>query len=159
MTFTQQESSRVKYFAYGSNMDAATMAEVAPGSLDLGTALLRDHRLAFTRRSVRTHAGVADVVPAPGSTVWGVIYELTETGLAAIDRKEGHDWAYIRTPQLVQPTAGGEPVEALTYTVREKEPVDIAPSPEYLTKLLAAARARGFPESYVSAVAHAAPTA
>jgi len=35
----------------------------------------------------------ADIVWAPGEQVWGVLYEIAEDELAAIDRKEGYDWA------------------------------------------------------------------
>jgi gamma-glutamylcyclotransferase (GGCT)/AIG2-like uncharacterized protein YtfP len=138
----------VKYFAYGSNMDPQAMTAVAPSHRDLGIACLPDHRLAFTRRSIRTHTGVADVVASPGHAVWGVLYELDDDDLSSVDRKEGFDWAYIRSLRTVLPEEGA-PVEALVYSVREKEPHEIRPSADYARRVLEAARARGLAAEYL----------
>jgi gamma-glutamylcyclotransferase (GGCT)/AIG2-like uncharacterized protein YtfP len=102
----------------------------------------------FNRRSIRTGAGVADVVPAKGTSVWGALYELDEKDLSAIDRKEGYDWAYTREPLAVQLCDGSEHF-ALTYTVRRKEPTEVRPSPEYLDGLIDAGRELGLPEGYL----------
>jgi gamma-glutamylcyclotransferase (GGCT)/AIG2-like uncharacterized protein YtfP len=103
----------------------------------------------FNRRSVRTGTGVADVVPAKGISVWGALYELDEQDLPAIDRKEGHDWAYIREPLVVELCDDGSEHLALTYTVRRKEPSQLRPSPEYLAGLIDAARELRLPEGYL----------
>jgi len=63
----------ILYFAYGRNMSAAAIDAACPGNRFLGPAELRDHRLAFTRRSLRTGTGVADVLAAPGHSVWGAL--------------------------------------------------------------------------------------
>src|SRR5687767_11029999 len=92
----------VKYFAYGSNMSPTVMTATCRRQRLLGVARLADYRLMFNRRSVRTGTGVADVVPAKGTSVWGALYELDEKDLPAIDRKEGYHWAYTREPLVVQ---------------------------------------------------------
>src|SRR6202020_2257009 len=119
----------VLYFAYGSNMDAALMQRICPGHRVLGVAELRDHRLAFTRRSKRTGTGVADILAAPGESVWGVLYELEDSQLAAIDEKEGNGWAYER--KLLDVTlhdGGGAEHEAHAYAVIVREDVHGPPS-------------------------------
>ena len=83
----------VSYFAYASNMASEVIARLSPRHRYLGVACLADYRLAFTRRSVKGGTGVADIVWAPGEQVWGVLYEIAEDELAAIDREEGYDWA------------------------------------------------------------------
>lgn len=108
-----------RYFAYGSNLDDAEIRAARPSYL--GPARLDDHRLAFTRRSVRTGTGVADVVPAPGESVWGALYELDEGGVEILDCKEGAGWAYVRRPQEVT-TIEGQKVDAFTYTVLRRSP-------------------------------------
>jgi gamma-glutamylcyclotransferase (GGCT)/AIG2-like uncharacterized protein YtfP len=138
----------IKYFAYASNMDTETFAQVAPGHRKLGVACLPDHRLAFTRRSIRTGTGVADVLPSPGESVCGVLYELEDDDLTALDEKEGYDWAYLRDYKEVLP-ACGEPLEALVYSVREKEPHDIPPSPDYARRMVEAAYAHRLDPAYV----------
>lgn len=77
-------------FAYGSNMDFDQMRERCPSAQFICVAVLKDHRLAFTRRSTRRNCGVSDVVPTPDSVVWGVVYEITEYDLAVLDVKEGY---------------------------------------------------------------------
>jgi len=141
----------VRYFAYGSNMAEALMMEHCPGHRLLGTACLRGHRLMFNRRSIRTGSGVADVVPADGEDVWGVLYELEDEELEVLDLKEGHDWAYVRVQLEVE--HGGVREPALTYVVKEKEPAEVEPSQEYLAGILAAARMRGLPAAYIERLA------
>jgi gamma-glutamylcyclotransferase len=139
----------VTYFAYGSNMASDVMARLCPRHRYLGSARLDDHRLAFTRRSVRTGTGVADVVPAPGQAVWGALYEIGDDELAALDRKEGYDWAYTRVTLPVRP-AGGPGRPALVYTVAAKQTPEILPSREYVDRIIAAARERGLPGEYIT---------
>lgn len=139
----------VNYFAYASNMAPEVIARLCPRHRNLGVARLADHRLAFTRRSVKTGTGVADILPAPGETVWGVLYTIDDDELAWIDRKEGYDWAYTRVQLPVRLEAGGQEHAAIIYTVRSKEEAEIPPSREYLGRVIAAAHARGLPGSYI----------
>lgn len=139
----------MEYFAYGSNMDEEVMQACCPGHRFIGVARLDDHRLAFTRRSVRTGTGVADVVSDRGQAVWGVLYELDPEGLRALDRKEGNGWAYERQRRRVHLVADGSEHDAITYTVRRKTSQEVQPSPAYLEQLIAAARRRGLPERYI----------
>jgi gamma-glutamylcyclotransferase (GGCT)/AIG2-like uncharacterized protein YtfP len=78
------------YFAYGSNMDWNQMRERCPSSRFLGIAVLRDHKLAFTRKSVKLGCGVADVVVEDGVQVWGVVYEIADLDLGRLDTCEGY---------------------------------------------------------------------
>lgn len=140
------------YFAYASNMASATMTRLCPGHRFAGVAELPDHRLAFSRRSIRTGTGVADIVRADGQSVWGVLYELDAAMLAVLDEKEGNGWAYRRDLVSLRGTRAEELV-ALVYSVIAKEPGEVRPSPEYLRVVLDAARERLLPEHYVAALA------
>ncbi len=150
------------YFAYAANMSSATMSRACPEHRCLGPAELRHHRLAFTRRSVRTGTGVADVVDAPGESVWGVLYELNESSLAALDAKEGNGWAYQRTRVGVLQSArsgdGGaaserpREVQALTYLVIDRAPAEVEPSREYVEQILRSGTEHGLPEAYLAAL-------
>ena len=44
----------------------------------VGAASLPGYRLAFTRRSVKTGTGVADIVRAQGERVWGALQDQCE---------------------------------------------------------------------------------
>lgn len=134
-------------------MAAETMARVCPGHRFVAAAELRGHRLAFTRRSVRTGTGVADIVAAAGHSVWGVLYELDAPMLAALDEKEGNGWAYERRRVKVHAAGEDRAHDALAYGVIARESDEVRPSQEYLHALLRAARERALPESYVAALA------
>jgi gamma-glutamylcyclotransferase (GGCT)/AIG2-like uncharacterized protein YtfP len=129
------------------------MKRTCPGHRLIATAELRKHRLAFTRRSTRSGTGVADIVAAPGESVWGVLYELDDRHLATIDLKEGNGWAYQRRVFTVHRSPDGSACEALAYRVIMPEQAHIAPSPTYLATILAAAEMRGLPEGYVASLA------
>jgi gamma-glutamylcyclotransferase len=141
----------VEYFAYGANISAAVMRASCPEHRFLCPALLDGHRLAFTRRSVRTGTGVADVVAQAGCGVWGALYRLSPGDLEQLDRKEGVGFAYAR--ETVTVTDGdGAAHGALVYTVRVKEPVEVAPGAAYMRLLIDGARERGLPEDYVASL-------
>jgi gamma-glutamylcyclotransferase (GGCT)/AIG2-like uncharacterized protein YtfP len=143
----------MEYFAYGSNMDEELMRVCCPAHRLIGVVRLDDHRLAFTRRSVRTGTGVADVVRDRGHAVWGVLYEVSGEDLRGLDSKEGAGWAYERQQRRVHLLADGSVHDAITYTVLHRDLDPVRPSPAYLGQLIAAARRRGLPEQYIASLA------
>lgn len=136
-----------RYFAYGSNMNAEQMARRCPSARLVAPARLEGFRLAFTRYSERWGAGVADVVPDLGFEVWGLLYELGEDDLVALDRCEGHPTHYVRGELGV--AVAGEPVQAQVYTVREKDDFH-PPAAQYLAMMIAAAEQHRFPPDYLA---------
>ena len=140
---------KVHYFAYGSNMAADVMERLCTRPRCVGAARLPGYRLAFTRRSVKTGTGVADIVRARGERVWGVLYEIRANELAAIDRKEGYGRAYTRVVLPVQLQADGSERMAVTYTVLSKASAVVPPSRAYLDQMIKAARERQLPLPYI----------
>ena len=140
---------KVHYFAYGSNMAADVMERLCTRPRYVGAASLPGYRLAFTRRSVKTGTGVADIVRAQGERVWGALYEINANELAAIDRKEGHGRAYTRVVLPVELQADGSERMAVTYTVLSKAPAVVLPSRAYLDLMIKAARERLLPHPYI----------
>src|SRR5436853_7848833 len=86
----QCRGDAVHYFAYGSNMIFPQMSERCPSSRFAGIAVLPNHRLAFTRKSVKRGCGVADAVRETGQTVWGVMYDISEADFDNVDKSEGY---------------------------------------------------------------------
>lgn len=134
------------YFAYGSNMSSRQITGWCPSPVALGPAELPDHRLAFLRRSIRWQGGAADIVPAPGESVWGVLWELP-LGLGELDAKEAAGEAYRRRTATV--LLGGEPHGAVLYEVIRKEPEEVPPRREYVEAMLSGAREHGLPENWL----------
>jgi gamma-glutamylcyclotransferase (GGCT)/AIG2-like uncharacterized protein YtfP len=131
-------------------MSAATMQRLCPGHRYLGVAELPSHRLAFTRRSVRTGTGVADILAAEDDSVWGVLYELDDPLLVVLDEKEGNGWAYERIIVRVRLAADGGERDAIAYAVIDPEQSEVEPSGEYLDGVVRAARERGLPSGYLT---------
>lgn len=153
------------YFAYGSNLNPEQMALRCPGHRVVGLAALRDHRLAFPLTSHDWGGGVASLVVAHGENAWGVVYDLTDEDLAALDRYEGYRGPgdqhnlYDREPVLVdltRPDDGSIPrrVRALCYLARPSNPAP--PSRRYLDTVLEGARRHRLPDEYVAALARTA---
>jgi gamma-glutamylcyclotransferase (GGCT)/AIG2-like uncharacterized protein YtfP len=130
----------VLLFAYGSNLalDAALV----------GLAVLPDHRLELNRRSIRWGGGVVDVVPAPGERVWGAAYEVDDSTMDALDRKEGVGLAYRRADVGIE--IGGERASAVTYVVIDKEPDAPPATADYAELVLRGARERGLPDDWLA---------
>jgi len=76
------------YFAYGSNMNLVYMYLRCPGAVPLGPAVLRDYRV--------VERGYADIDRSPGDCVHGLLWEVTESDLHAMDLYEEYPEWYIR---------------------------------------------------------------
>lgn len=150
------------YFAYGSNLEPQQMRQRCPGHTVVGLAELRDHKLGYPLTSHDWGGGVVSLSVAHGDSVWGVIYELTEADLAALDRYE-HFVApgdqhnlYDRetvSVQLVRADDGSfaRRLRAWTYLARSANPSP--PSRRYLDTILAGARHHKLPDDYVARLA------
>jgi gamma-glutamylcyclotransferase (GGCT)/AIG2-like uncharacterized protein YtfP len=132
------------YFAYGSNMDGATMQMRCPKSRPLGRARLAGHRF------VIMSSGYASVKRDPQRSVHGVLYDLAFADIPALDRYEAiGSGLYQKISQPVLREMGG-PVRAMVYvgaSVQEGKP-----NGDYLDRIIAAARAWELPETYVASL-------
>ena len=75
-----------KYFAYGANTNNENMKYRCPLAINLGKLILPDYRLVFR--------GVADIEPYAGSSVQGVLWEITEDCEKSLDVYEGYPHLY-----------------------------------------------------------------
>jgi len=144
----------VLYFAYGSNMNWKQMRERCPSSRFVGIAVLRDHKLAFTRESDDRSCGVADVVAENGTQVWGVVYEIADLDVGKLDASEGFrpgrdKNSYYRRECLV--FLDGEDQRPLTVSAYFGDPQPNPPLPnaEYKNLILAGAKHWHLPEDYI----------
>jgi gamma-glutamylcyclotransferase (GGCT)/AIG2-like uncharacterized protein YtfP len=134
--------SRILYFAYGSNMNRAQMARRCPSARPLGRARLAEHAFRITSD------GVANVVPAPGRHVLGVLWSCAASDMAALDVFEGVAEGWYRRAWL--PVAAGTGAHhAVVYVGRTIAPG--APRPGYLDlTVIPGAREFGLPEWYLA---------
>lgn len=122
------------YFAYGSNLDPGGMSYRCPTAKPLGPARLDDWRLTFR--------GVADIVPAKGTSVRGALWLVTEADIKSLDRYEGAPHYYRQ--DWVTVDFGGKLVKAMTYIMVGDHEVGL-PSPFYLETIATGFRHFGLP--------------
>ena len=141
----------IKYFAYGSNLDLPQMKMRCPSSKLISKGSLSGYRLTFNRFSSGWGGGVADVIQEKGSTVWGLVFEISDTDLERLDRYEGYhnDWTslYERWQAIIE-TPNGLVSDVWVYTVVEKQEF-VKPTLEYLQIIKDAAVKWNFPETYL----------
>lgn len=142
------------YFAYGSNMDPRQIRQRCPSSRFVSTAILRNHGLAFTLRSKRRRCGVANVLPAVGHDVHGILYRINgPRDWQVLDAAEGYKPErrrgnrYRRTLHKVYKPSHPDAVLSWIYQgiVEDAPP---PPNAAYLGQMLAGADHWGLPETY-----------
>lgn len=88
-------NSATLYFGYGSNLWLQQMTERCPKSTFVGIACLRNYRWMI---SARGSANLVQVQPATDieDEVWGMVYALTESDEARLDKNEGVPHAHTK---------------------------------------------------------------
>jgi hypothetical protein len=143
------------YFAYGADMDIDEInlhhdRHRRPRiSFTKSTpAVLKGYRLVCDIASKYRQAGIFNVVEDPDGTVHGVIYELRpgdSVSIAAM--KEGEDADYSLSVLPVK-TRKGEDIPAIVLHAKGN-PKELAPSQDYLTIVIRAAKRHGIPAEWI----------
>lgn len=128
-----------RYFAYGSNLSVAQMATRCPDAVDPVPATLADHDWLINQR------GVATVEPFYGGEVHGILWQVSDTDLATLDRAEGVPERYRRDRMAVLTNDG--PVDAWVYVDHRVEPGH--PREGYLERIIDGAGHHGLPTRWV----------
>lgn len=138
-------------FAYGSNMNWQQMRERCPSVEFVCNAKLKDHSLAFTRKSTNRDCGVSDVVSADGKDVWGVVYQVSDADMPNLDRKEGiNSNSYVRRVGTVyQNDDEAKPMTVdIYFAVRQENPP--LPNQEYKNLIVSGAKFWNLPAEYIT---------
>jgi|GEM_PF-511998 len=139
------------YFAYGSCMcpvDLQRTLEENTRDYILGTATLKEYRLAFNRRSQRRNCGVLDVVPDETSTVEGVLYRLPWRLSDRLDEREEIPTGGYRRETISVQCGDRHYSHVRTYVVVNKLPAELAPNDWYFSVVLRGAITCGLSEPY-----------
>jgi gamma-glutamylcyclotransferase (GGCT)/AIG2-like uncharacterized protein YtfP len=134
----------ILYFAYGSNLLSGRMRERVPSARREAVAFLDHHRLVCNKRGSDGSAK-ANLVPAAGHRVWGVLYRIEGAELPLLDQLES---GYARVVVEVR-TASGEARLASTYR-SDRITEDPVPFDWYRGMILEGAREQGLPEQYLA---------
>jgi len=137
------------YFAYGSNMSRAQMRSRAGQSLEEQPARLENYELLFNKKA-RGGFATANIHPASGKTVHGVLYKIPESAFRNLDRFESVPEHYRRIEVAV--TDGtGKKINAQVYIATKVEK-GLRPAPHYLQTILDGAGEHGLPAEYIEEI-------
>jgi hypothetical protein len=144
---------RVRYFAYGSNMQSATFAG-RRGIVPTAALAARapGWRLVLDKPPlVPMGVSFANLVPDPEAEAFGVLYEIGVDDLAHIELTEGVAIDNYRRAEIaVLPLAtGSTPTRAVTL-VTDKHAPDLLPSAHYLALVIAGAVEHGLPDAWIA---------
>lgn len=109
-------SSTFLYFAYGSNMLTARIADRCPSAKPVTLARANGYDLVFTKRSV-DKSGKATLVPSEGSKCPGVIFEIDAKQRAALEEFEGPGYVCNKAFSVVR--SDGSACAVTTYLAQE----------------------------------------
>lgn len=139
----------VWYFAFGSNMRSSVFIErrgMQPTAWRVGR--LPDYRLRFNLDGrPKGRAAPANIAPAQGEEVWGVLFKITQREMVRLNATEGVPGRVYRPTYLTVYDENGHPQTAMTY-VADGNPEDGRPSLRYITLLREGAREYGLPASW-----------
>ena len=141
------------YFAYGSNMESATLRGRRGIAFSRAMpALARGWRLVLDKPALLPVQGAfANIIADASAECCGVLYEIAPTELAHLDLTEGVLIGnYQRITISVQPlVAPQESISAFTLTSERRDPT-LLPSQRYMGLLIAGALEHGLPAEYVA---------
>ena len=142
------------YFAYGSSVKvdsfgkAMSKAGFGDGFKVLGIGRIDGYKLAFTRER-RDGTGALDMVISEGDYVLGLVYEVVDEAMVAIDKREGHPNSYMKTGIDVKLEEAEQELHVLTYLVVDKKLDEVCPSEDNFKKVLLGMKEK-FPKEYIN---------
>lgn len=136
------------YFAYDSDMNQGQATRRLPSAIWISLAVLHDYELAFDRTGSFRPGGVANIRPALGKRVYGVLWRISPADLRNLDELQDSR-SYSRRPLTVFSLTGKPFGGCHTYSATSDRP-DGDPDTEHLKNLIEAARDAGLPTEYVT---------
>ena len=138
------------YLAYGSNMDPQRILSrlgshlLGGGSAPEAVAVLPNHEVRF-HKQLSGGGGAADLVDRRGELARpqaeGVVWRVSERGLALLDMHEGVGAGHYRRECWTVSTTSAATVDVMVYLAEPEAVVHgLRPRPEYLQHLLNGAR-------------------
>jgi gamma-glutamylcyclotransferase (GGCT)/AIG2-like uncharacterized protein YtfP len=147
-----------RLFAYGSNLYPQRLrSRLRHWNGRFQLAALPNHELRFNKRSLK-YVAAANVVPHPTRQVRGILIEVNDADLQAMDKCEGYPVYYDRIWTGFR-LADGSHVEGYVYRATP-EWVEEGKRPirEYLDYVTRGASACGLPPDYIRAIAQLGST-
>lgn len=141
----------VQQFLYGADLHPERLTACCPDAKVLSVAELKDHRLAFYGYNDLWDGGEETVLAAPGSSVFGVVVELSVREADFLDKVRGvrlnGTGSHFHSPVKVK--NGADVFDVVLYKLDDGRQVSL-PSNDYLAYMVEGARHFGLPPSYIA---------
>jgi gamma-glutamylcyclotransferase (GGCT)/AIG2-like uncharacterized protein YtfP len=134
------------YFAYGSNMHHEEFATICPGKPFVSKGCISGYKFVYDGHSSGRRGPVANIVESNEGVVWGVLFEIDEKCLKALDKKEGHPKSYRRKSIKVTHEDGSSYLAEVYY--REGQEIGEPPD-DYRQIVVQGAKYRRLPKEYI----------
>jgi len=130
------------YFAYGANMDLDTMFDRCPYAKFIEVGELKGYHFIINTR------GVASIIPDNDSSVFGIIWTITEEDEAFLDHFEGvkGGW-YTKHTVTVRKIVDNNIHDSLVYIASDSK--EGKPIEDYFTNIIKWAKNYKFPKGYI----------
>ena len=138
----------MNYFAYGSNLSTAYLREYCPSACFQQRAQLPNFQVEFRRYSTDLRGGISTIMAAPGAMVHGVIFDISEAEILALDILEDVPLGLYRRETFWVWAEDGWQRADLYRVAQPAGPY--TPSARYLDYMIDGAREHGLDDAYVA---------
>jgi gamma-glutamylcyclotransferase len=138
--------AHVWFFAYGNNMSSTLTRSRAGEIVEEQVGKLENYEVIFNKKA-RGGSATANIHPAQGKNVYGVLFRIAEPALRSLDRFQGAPQHYRRIEVNVTDSQGNR-VAAQTYIATKVEK-GLRPAGYYLQSILQAAEEHNLPAEYI----------
>ena len=136
------------YFAYGSNLSSNFIRDYTPGAAFVMKADLPNYKVEFRHYSENMHGGISSIIETPGTLVKGVIYDVPESELEALDVLESVPEGVYRRDRYIVLGEDDQWHRADLYRVSTPTG-PYTPSTSYVDFMIEGAREHGLDADYI----------
>ena len=136
-----------RYFAYGSNMLSSRLRKRCPSATKISNASIEGFQLVFTKPS-KDGSGKGGLVPKTEALCHGVLFELSEADLPALDRAEGAGYGYERVSTFTV-IGSDKTMQGVTTYLPTRFNDQLNPYDWYLALVIAGAQENKLPSPYI----------
>lgn len=144
--------TRIRYFAYGSNLLTPRLTARCPSARVFGRAVAEGYRFEFSKVSHRDGSAKATLRADGNAATQGVVFELDRAELAILDHFEGVGLGYERKDNAIVRLENGGEVATSTYIATDPRE-GLRPFDWYLALILAGAAEHALHRDHVAAIA------
>ena len=135
------------YYAYGSNLSISYMREYCPSTRFVMKADLPNYQVEFRHYSEDMKGGISSIIETPGELVRGVIYEVPDSEIEAMDVLESiAEGLYRRETFLVLGDGGWHHADLYRVVVPDGP---FIPSTQYVEYMISGATEHHLDPTYI----------